>query len=301
MIPFIRYHKIYFVFSSVLVLGSIILLMVFGLRLGIDFTGGSIMEIEYAVERPSNQEIREQLADIELGTFYIQPTGDNGVILRLKDINETVHSEILQRLGEVDERRFESIGPVIGEELKEKTKLAVTLALISIVLYIAFSFRKISYPLKSWQYGVVSLVALFHDALIALGIFVILGKYSGVEITIPIITALLAVLGYSINDTVVVFDRIRENILKRTSVTFKEIVNNSLNQVITRSINTSFTTLLALSAIFFLGGATLKYFSLVLIIGIITGTYSSVFLAAPLLVYWLERKDKKRISTLEKY
>ncbi|GAI39422.1 unnamed protein product, partial [marine sediment metagenome] len=155
----------------------------------------------------------------------------------------------------------------------------------------AWAFRKISRPLPSWQYGIASLLALFHDVLIPIGILSILGKFYGVQITIPVITALLAVLGYSINNTVVVFDRIRENLLKQVG-TYQEIVNNSLNQTLTRSINTSLTTLFVLVAIFFLGGITLKYFALALILGIIAGTYSSLFLASPILVAWLRWRKR---------
>ena len=161
-----------------------------------------------------------------------------------------------------------------------------------IVGYIAFAFRRVSVPVASWQYGIVSLIALFHDLLITLGVFAILGFLYYVEITIPIITALLVILGYSINDSVVIFDRIRENLIKNKGLTYEEIVNISLNQTLVRSISASFTTLLPIIAIFFFGGITLKYFALALIIGIILGSYSSIFLASPLLVSWLGKKSK---------
>jgi preprotein translocase subunit SecF len=292
---FLKYKKIYFIFSTILILASFCFLIVFGLKPGIDFTGGSILEIEYTEERPSNQEIKETLSDLDLYfPVLVQPTEEKGVILKMKDISEDTHQEILEKLKEnreLEERRFESIGPVIGQELKEKTKIVIILSLLAIVLYIAWAFRKISQPIPSWQYGVASLLALFHDVLIPIGIFSALGKFYGVQITIPVITALLAVLGYSINNTVVVFDRIRENLFKQAG-TYQEIVNNSLNQTLTRSINTSLTTLFVLVAIFFLGGETLKYFALALILGIIAGTYSSMFLASPILVTWLRWRKK---------
>ena len=193
--------------------------------------------------------------------------------------------------GLVEEIRFESIGPVIGQELKDKTKIVVVVALLSMIVYIALAFRRVQRPLRSWQYGIASVLALFHDILIPLGIFVILGKFYGIEISIPIITALLAVLGYSINNTVVVFDRIRENLLTGVE-TFQEIVDISLNQTLSRQINTSLTTLFVAGAIFFLGGETLKYFALALILGICAGTYSSIFLAGPILVTWLKWRHK---------
>ena len=289
---FLKYRKIYFIFSGILILGSLVCLGVFGLKPGIDFTGGSILEVEYKAERFSNQEIKNALADLELGEIYIQPTGERGVIIRMKDIDEATHQQVLEKLEGVEELRFESIGPVIGRELKEKTKIVIVLSLLAIVFYIALAFRRIQRPVSSWQYGIASLLALFHDVLIPIGTLSLLGKFYGVQITIPVIVALLTVLGYSINNTVVVFDRIRENLLKRIGATYEGTVNNSLNQTLTRSLNTSLTTLFVLIAIFLLGGETLKYFALTLILGIAAGTYSSIFLASPILVSWLKWRKK---------
>ncbi len=286
---FLKYKKIYFIFSGTLILASIVCLGVFGLNFGIDFTGGSILELEYQDSRPSPQAVKESLSD--LGTTYVQPTGQSGLIIRMKDISEETHQEVLQTLSEgyqVEEQRFESIGPVIGRELKQKTNILIVVSLLAVVLYIAFAFRKVRRPIRSWQYGISSLVALFHDVLIPLAVFSILGKFYGVQITIPVVAGLLTVLGYSINNTVVVFDRIRENLIRGTGVSFEETVNKSLNQTLTRCINTSLTTLLVLLAIFFFGGATLQYFALVLIIGIMAGTYSSIFLASPFLTTFLK-------------
>lgn len=293
-IPFIKYRKIYYLFSGILILGSIFALVVFRLQPGIDFTGGSLLEVEYINERSSSQEIKERLDGLELGEISLQPTGEKGLILRMKDINEETHQEILKRLGEIKELRFESIGPVIGKELKEKTKVFTILALLGIVLYIALAFRKVSWPLSSWQYGLITaLVALLHDFLIPLGIFAILGKIYQVQITIPIIVGLLTVLGYSVHDTIVVFDRIRENLLKGKERSFEETVNISLNQTLVRSLNTSLTALFVLFAIFIFGGETLKYFSLGLILGISCGTYSSIFIASPLLVTWFDFRQRR--------
>lgn len=288
MIQFTKHRKIYFGFSGILIIASIFVLLVFGLKPGLDFTGGSILEIDYQETRPSNQEILEKLNEFDLGTIYVQPTGEKGVILRMKEIDEEIHQQILEKLQdekELEEIRFESIGPTIGQELKQKTKIVIVVALLSMIVYIALAFRKVQRPLRSWQYGIASVVALFHDILIPLGVFAVLGKFYGIEISIPVITALLAVLGYSINNTVVVFDRIRENLLKRGE-TFEETVDISLNQTLSRQINTSLTTLFVAGAVFFLGGETLKYFALALIFGILAGTYSSIFLAGPILVAW---------------
>jgi len=308
MIQFIKYRKIYFGLSGALIIASITALLIFGLKPGIDFTGGSILEIEYIEERISNEEISAMLSELGLTSAYVQPTGEKGIIIRMKDIDEEMHQQVLSALtqetvideetgtltintGLAEEIRFESIGPVIGQELKDKTSIVVVVALLSMILYIAWAFRRVQMPLRSWHYGIASVLALFHDILIPLGIFAILGRFYGIEISISVITALLAVLGYSINNTVVVFDRIRENLLTRGD-TFQETIDISLNQTLARQINTSLTTLFVAGAIFFLGGETLKYFALALILGICAGTYSSIFLAGPILVTWFKWRDK---------
>ncbi|MBI2041528.1 MAG: protein translocase subunit SecF [Candidatus Nealsonbacteria bacterium] len=283
---FLRYKKIYFVFSGILIAGSIASAVMFGLNPGIDFTGGSILEVEYSEQRPSNQEIRKSLTGIDLGEISIQPSNDMGVIIRMKDISDDTHLSVIESLGkfgQVQEKRFESVGPVIGKELKEKTTTLIVLSLLSIVVYIILAFRKIRRPVPAWQYGIVSLIILFHDIIFPIGVFSYLGKFYGVQMTIPVIAALLTVVGYAINNVVVVFDRMRENLRNRESLTFEETINKGIGQTLTRCLNTSLTTLLPLFAIFFFGGATLRYFSLALIIGITAGTYSSILLAAPLL------------------
>lgn len=296
-INFTKYRKIYFIFSGLLIIAAIASLIVFGLKPGIDFTGGSILELEYSGDRPQNSEILNQLNDLDLGTVYVQPTGEKGVILKMKDINDDLRQQIVQKLNEKEEvrqSRFESIGPTIGQELKQKTKIVVVIALLSIIIYIALAFRRIQKPIRSWQYGIASCIALSHDILIPLGAFSILGKFYGVEVSIPVITALLAVLGYSVNNTVVVFDRVRENLLRQGGF-FEELVDASLNQTLTRQINTALTTLFVSFAIFIFGGETLKYFALALILGISAGTYSSIFLAGPMLVAWFKWKNRSRV------
>jgi preprotein translocase subunit SecF len=290
---FLKYKYIYFVLAGLLVAGSLAVLVIFGLNMGIDFTGGSIMELEYEGSRPALQAVRDSLS--VYGEAQVQTTGENGLIIRMGELNEPTHQEILEILKdgyELEEMRFESIGPVIGKELENKTKTLILLALFSIVVYIAFAFRKVQRPIRSWQYGLASLIALFHDVVIPMGIFSLLGYYYGVQFTIPVVTALLTVLGYSINNTVVVFDRIREALIRGEGTTFEETINISLNRAFTRCINTSLTTLMVLLAIYFFGGETLKYFSLALIIGITAGTFSSLFLAAPILAVWIKWKNK---------
>jgi len=300
MIPFLKYRKIYFIFSGVLFLASLVCLIIYGLELGIDFTGGSLLEVEYKTERPSTDAVKEAISEFEFKEIYVQAIGESGVVLRVKEKNipSDVQAQIVQKLkglGEIKEKSlgFESISPVIGKELEKKTRIVIILSLLFIIFYIAFAFRKISRPISSWQYGIVSILALLHDVLIPIGIFSILGEFYGVQITIPVVTAFLVVFGYSVNDTVVVYDRTRENLLRGKGITYEETVDKSLNQTLTRSINTSLTTLFVLLAIFFFGGETLKYFSLALILGIVFGTYSSIFLASPLLVSWLKWRERR--------
>ncbi len=289
---FIKYRKIYYIFTGILVVVSAMSFFLFGLKPGIDFTGGSILEVDYNVQRPQNQEISQKISSLNLGEISIQPAGDKGVILRMKNIDENLHQEVIRKLGDIEEKRFESIGPSVGMELKSKITTVIVLSLLAMVLYIIFAFRKVSFPVRSWQYGAATLFILFHDILIPVGVFSVLGKFYGVQITIPVIVALLTVLGYAINNVVVVFDRIRENLLRRTSVSFEDIVNNAIKQTLTRQFNTSLTTLFPLVFIYLLGGQTLKYFALALILGILAGLYSSIFLAGPILVSWLGNRKK---------
>jgi len=327
--------KIWLSISGALVVASILALFIFGLKPGIDFTGGSLLEIEYKGERPPVSWVQEKLSSLELGNTSIQPVSEKGYILRLKEINEEVHQQALVNLSDIDvsssegefdeseanaigitadgreipikieavgagednsavqkfnsdileQMRFESVGPSIGEELKRKSLYAMVIVLLVIIAYIAWSFRKVSKPVASWKYGLAAIVALFHDVLIVVGVFALLGRFSGVEIDTSFVAAILTVLGYSVNDTIVVFDRIREN-LPRSEEDFAGTVNISLKQTIGRSINTSLTTLLVLLSILFFGGDTIKYFVLALVIGAVVGTYSSIFLASPLLVVW---------------
>ena len=294
----LKHRKIYYTLSLALVIASVVSLASFGLNFGIDFTGGSSMDIEFRDGRPSHEEIRFALGETDLGEIIIQDIGDAGLILRFKNIEETVHADVsekLKSLGEFDERGFQSIGPVIGEETKRKSIWAVSLVFIMILVYVAWAFRRVSFPLKSWKYGVVALITLFHDVLITVGIFSVIGHFLNVEVGAPFIAALLTILGYSVNDTIVIFDRIRENVLRQGSIfNFADVINRSVKQTYVRSLNTSLTTLFVLLAIFFFGGVTIKYFVLLLIIGVTVGTYSSLFLASPLLFSWSVIKPKNR-------
>jgi len=289
----IKYRTIYFSFSAILFIASIIFLSIWGLKLGNDFTGGSLLEVNFSGEMPSNQAIKDKLVSLNLGDINIQPLENQSVILRLKDVDEQVHQDILKALGSVEEKRFETIGPVVGQELKTRALYAIALTLLAIVLYIAWAFRKVSRPIASWKYGVATLIALMHDVIIPVGVFAVLGHFYGIEVGLLFVTAVLTILGFSVHDTIVVFDRIRENLRKGGSKNFEETVDKSINQTLTRSINTSLTVVLTLLAVYFFGGQTIKYFTLALLIGVIFGTYSSIFIASPVLVAWEKRSRRK--------
>jgi preprotein translocase subunit SecF len=295
MFRIIQNRKIWLSFSSVLVALSVVALIMWGLNFGIDFTGGSLLEVKFVGERPGVDQVQEVLNDSDLGSLIVQPVGEEEIVLRFQDITEEKHQEALARIGEIkisndelvqfEELRYDSIGPSIGSELKQKSVYAMLVVLIAIIIYIAWAFRKVSKPIASWKYGISAIIALFHDVLIVLGVFAFLGQYYGIEINSAFVAAILTVLGYSVNDTIVVFDRIREN-LPQSEEDFENTINTSVNQTITRSINTSVTTLLVLLSIFFFGGSTIKDFVLALSIGVGIGTYSSIFLASPTLVVW---------------
>ena len=295
MYNIIKNKKYWFTFSGILVALSIAALAIFGLKLGIDFPGGRLLEVSYETTRPSIAQVEESLTPLELQSIRIQPTGEQNFFLRFEDVSEDVHQKILSNLKniQIDEQaaaltelRFESIGPTIGQELKSKAIEAIVIVLLFIVFYIAYAFRQVSKPVASWKYGISAIIALAHDILIVTGIFAILGQVANVEIDTLFVTALLTILGFSIHDTIVTFDRTRENLFKVQNQAFDEIVNLSVNQTIVRSINTSVTTLFVLLAIYIFGGESIKYFVLALILGVIIGTYSSIFVASPLLSLW---------------
>jgi len=295
---FTKYSIVYYIISVILIIASIICLGMFGLKFGIEFAGGSNMEIQFQESRPANEAIQQTLSEFNLGEITVQPTGSSGAILKFQGVDEATHQKILSKLNDtykVAEKSFQYIGPSVGQELRNSTEIAIALALLAITIYIAFAFRKVSKPVSSWKYGITSLIALFHDIIVPLGIFAVLGKLYNVEITIPIIAALLTILGFSVHDTIVIFDRIRENILRKGMGQFEENVNLSLSQTIGRSISTVFSVLIVLVCLFFFGGETLKYFALTLIIGITSGAYSSIFIASPLLVSWY-KWDQKRFA-----
>ncbi len=301
MLQIIKNRKIFLSIPALLVAVSIIFLSIWGLNFGIDFQGGSLLEVKYEGYQPSISEIQENLSDVEINNLVIQPT-ENSYILRFKENSEEIHSQVLSGLKDVVveiegadliEMQFNSVGPSIGNELKSKSFNASIIALIMIIIFISFAFRKVSLPVASWKYGVASIIALAHDVLITLGLFSFLGHFYGVEINTAFIAAILTILGYSINDTIVVFDRVRDN-LPKSKQSFADTVNTSLNQTLGRSLSTSTTTILALLTIFFFSGSTIKDFSLALTVGIFIGTYSSIFVASSVLVIWDNISRRKK-------
>lgn len=287
-------RNIFLSISGFLVLASIIAVAVFGLRPGIDFVGGTLWQIK--VSSGNLTEFFEKELGIKNLIIYPEPSSQS-FLIRLGHISETEHQQYLQALnvkfGGTEELRFETTGPTIGKELKKKAVWAIIFVLLGISFYIAFAFRKVSYPIKSWKYGVITLITLFHDVAIPIGFLAIFGWRMGIELDTNFIVALLVIMGFSVHDTIVVFDRIRENLLiNRNRFELKEVVNQSVNQTMARSINTSLTLAIVLLVLFFLGPASLKYFILVILIGTIIGTYSSIFVASSLLTIW-RKSDKK--------
>src|SRR3989338_7739275 len=301
----IGYRKLWYFISGTLIVVSMAALVLWGLKLGIDFTGGSLVEVEFRDNRPAIKDIESAIGD-KLGKANITPLGERGAALRLRSLSEEEHQQLLswlkEKLGQdkgddyIKDSRFTSIGPTIGAELQQKAVWAIVIVLLAIIFYIAWAFRKVSRSVPSWQYGVAAVMALFHDVLIPVGIFAGLGHFIGVEIDTLFITALLTVLGFSVHDTIVVFDRIRENLLKPADQ-FSVVVNRSVNETLARSINTSLATLLVLVTTFIFGGETIRYFILTLILGIVFGTYSSIFIASPLLVsahQWTQKRKQTK-------
>lgn len=312
----IQKRKIWLSISGAAVITSIVFLSLWGLNFGIDFTGGSLLEVNVP-GNPGTTEIQSSLSDLNLKSFSVQQTESGTNILRFQETSESIHKEVINRLNDlagknneagtlviepqegsqgnvsietsnansVEELRFDSVGPSIGKELKSKAFNSIIIVLAIIIIYIAFAFRKVSKPVASWKYGIAAVIALFHDIIITLGVFAFLGHFYGIEINAPFVAAILTLLGYSINDTIVVFDRIREN-LPKSEEDFENTLNSSVNQTVARSINTSMTVLMVLLAIVFFGGNTIRDFVVSLSVGVFVGTYSSIFVASPLLVVW---------------
>ena len=290
MLNVIKYYKFWFAVSTILLLAGIASLLLFGLKPGIDFTGGTLTQIQFTKKVPSVTDVQALLVANKFNDAQIQPAGTNSMLIRTGPAEKEQHDRLVKvlsdKFGGVAEEQYTSIGPVIGKELRSQAFVQLLLVSLGIIFYIAYAFRKVSKPVSSWRFGLAAIVALLHDLFIVIGAFSILGHFGHVEIDSLFVTALLTVLGFSVHDTIVAFDRIRENLRLRAGQSLAEIINSSINQTLVRSINTSLTVIFVLTALLLFGGETIRYFVLALLIGIIAGTYSSIFIASPILIVW---------------
>ncbi|OGG85981.1 hypothetical protein A2392_03210 [Candidatus Kaiserbacteria bacterium RIFOXYB1_FULL_46_14] len=307
-----KHQNYFFTLPVVLVAISLAALFIFGLKPNIELSGGSLLQVHYLEYRPAVELMQEKIAPLNLGEVLIQPSGETDYVLRQRALTaeEKVSlDETLASFGAVEEERYTSIGPSIGKELVRKAWWAISLVVLSIIVYIAFAFRHVSDStspsgrrnVRSWQYGVVAIITLVHDIIIPLGLYAWLGYYTGAEVGTLFIVALLTILGISINDTIVIFDRIRENLAineskKNHHESFADVVWKSITQTMARSINTSLTVVVMLLALVFLGPESTRGMAITLTVGMVAGTYSSIFLAAPLLVRIEQYQNRSKIK-----
>jgi preprotein translocase subunit SecF len=315
----IKYRKIFYTFSIALVAFCLFSIIHWGFNFGIDFTGGSNVEIAYKGTLPSQTDIQNVLKSDGVADVEVRPEGTSGYIIQTSSLDPAQQTQIPTILGAAatssdaiatttelntatstasttlatispsaqgEITQFDSVGPILGQELEANSVWSIILVILAIVLFITFAFRKVSEPVASWKYGFVAIIALAHDVIVPAGIFAFLGRNGAYQIDALFVTAILVILGFSVHDTIVVFDRTRENLRLSSNAkkSFENIVGESVGQTFTRSINTSLTVVLVLLALFFLGPESTHQFSLALIVGIIAGTYSSIFIGSPLLV-----------------
>ncbi len=298
-------RKIWYTISAILIVPGIIALCFWGLKPGIDFKGGTTIEAKFG-QITSVEQVKKALEPLQLKDNIVQNISDNTLTIKTEPISQEMHTKITDELKKVgdgqnfEELSYQTVGPVVSGDLKKKAIGSLIWASLMIIFYIAFAFRQVPRPASSWKFGVGAILALIHDLIFVIGLWAILGHFFNYEIDSLFITGLLTIMGFSVHDTIVVFDRIRENLRKHPSLSFEENVNNSIIQTINRSLNTSLTVLIVLAALYFLGGESLKHFILLLLIGITIGTYSSIFNASPILVSWqgwtMNRLAKKNAS-----
>ena len=302
----VKYRKVWFALSAILLVLSFYAIFVYGFKLSIDFTGGAITEVHYLPAqagegvRPEKSSLEESIEALEFGGFSVLPLGEDAYVIRTRDLTGTDRENLDTALGAINPaftiERQNTVGPIAGAELQSKAMKAVMVVVLMIVIFITFAFRGVSKPVASWKYGLATIIALAHDVIIPTGIFVFLGHFYGVEMDLLFVSGLLAILGYSVHDSIVVFDRVRENLRinqeKNINEEFEVLVGKSVSQTFARSINTSITIFITLFALYLIGPAATEDFALLLIIGVIVGTYSSIFVASPLLVtfYKLQKK-----------
>jgi preprotein translocase subunit SecF len=289
----VKNKKIFITISAILVSLSIFSMFYFGLNFGIDFKGGSLLEVEYSLNRPESSIIEDSIKDTGIGSVLIQPMGEMGYSIKARDITDSEKKAVLEALGsDAKETSFTSIGPSVGKELVRKSIICFILVSLGIIFWIAYSFRKVSKPVSSWKYGIVAVIALIHDVIISAGIFSLISHFMGASVDTLFVVAILTVLGLSVSDTIVIFDRIRENIRINQGKDFSEIVGKSIKQIYPRSIATSLTVMLALLSLVFFGPESTKLFAITLTAGMFFGTYSSIFLASPLLLTIKDLQNK---------
>lgn len=293
----IKHRKLYFLISGIVIIPGAISLILFGLKPSIDFTGGSRFEIKLS-ERKNTFEIEESLRKENVPVVSVKAQNDNVYTFRTDVLSQRKKEQVSQAIQKIypdsSELSFETVGATIGSETTTNALYAVLIASGAILLYIAFAFRQVSKPVSSWKFGLCAIAALVHDALVVVGVFSLLGFFFQVEIDSLFITALLTVMGFSVHDTIVVFDRIRENLKKHTSLSFEKNVNNAILETLNRSINTSVTVILVLFMMLLFGGESIRWFIVALLVGMVAGTYSSIFNASQLLVVWHEYDKKRR-------
>jgi len=268
---------------------SALALIFWGLTLGIDFKGGTIYEAEFNKKVEASQ-VKQALADLNLPNLLVQIKGESDVTIKTAPLSEeqikNVKEKFLQKIGESREISLDNVGPTVSKSLTKKAIISVILACVGIVLYLAIAFRKVPKPVSSWRFGISAVIALFHDIIITLGAYSLFGHFFNFEVDSLFVVALLTILGFSVHDTIVVFDRIRENLRNNPGEDFENVTELSVNQTLVRSSNTSLTVMMVLAALLLIGGKTLQHFIAILLVGITSGTYSSIFNAAPVLVVW---------------
>ncbi|MDQ5961234.1 MAG: Protein-export rane protein SecF [Patescibacteria group bacterium] len=298
MLQIIQKRKYAYWFSGILTIASVAILIVWGLRLGIDFKGGTLMEVRFAKDpAPQAVEVTEALSGIDLRSLTAQPTEGNGILLRYLASDENTNDAGLGKLKEIDPEvallRTDFIGASVSDQIKRNAFTGIFLSVFAIAAYIAWAFSRVSRPISSWEYGIGAVIALSHDILVVIGLFVLLGRFYDIEVGVPFVAALLTILGYSVNDTIVVYDRIREN-LQRSAIgkeDFEITVNRSINETLGRSINTSLTVIIVLVAVTVFGGESIRWFGAALLAGVFFGTYSSVYIASALIVTRYKMKE----------
>jgi preprotein translocase subunit SecF len=300
MIQIIQKRKYAYLFSGLLLGVSIAMVAMWGLRLGIDFKGGTLMEVRFSQDpAPQTQEVQTALSELSLQSLTLQPTENQGMFIRYLASDENANDQVVATLQGLDpemvQLRTDFIGGSVSEQIKKNAFMGIALSILGIALYIAWAFRRVSGVVTSWDYGWGAVIALAHDIIIVVGLFAFLGEFYGVEIGVPFIAALLTILGYSVNDTIVVYDRVRENLMRSSKkIDFENIVNRSLNETMGRSINTSMTVIITLIAIVLFGGDSIRYFGVALLAGVVFGTYSSIYIASALLVSRYMMKTRKQ-------